>query len=235
MTDPSRLRGLKHALDILLSVAVLAASVAVIWQVVFRTASIPGAVVRKEFAPPKELQSLDGADLEGRQNSAAVLVIFSDFRCPFCATFAREVLPDIRETYVKPGRLAIGFRHYPLQQIHPDAFKLAAAAECAARQGRFWPTHDLFFSIRPPNLADLDSLISAIQVEADPFRTCIASEGADGVRADIAAAEKIGIAATPFFLLGVQESGGLRVRDGFSGLRSAPEFRKAIDALLEAR
>jgi protein-disulfide isomerase len=37
------------------------------------------------------------------------------------------------------------FRHFPLTDIHPHAFAASAAAEAAARQGRFWDMHELLF------------------------------------------------------------------------------------------
>ena len=37
------------------------------------------------------------------------------------------------------------FRHFPLTGIHPHALAAAAAAEAAARQGRFWDIHAMLF------------------------------------------------------------------------------------------
>jgi len=39
-------------------------------------------------------------------------------------------------------QLRFAFRHFPLTEIHPYAPAAAAAAEAAARQGRFWEMHD---------------------------------------------------------------------------------------------
>jgi protein-disulfide isomerase len=36
-------------------------------------------------------------------------------------------------------------RDYPLDQIHPQARKVAEAAHCAGDQGKYWEMHDLLF------------------------------------------------------------------------------------------
>jgi protein-disulfide isomerase len=46
--------------------------------------------------------------------------VFSDFECPYCGRFAREVLPIIEKEYVNPGRVELAFNHVPLA-IHPNA------------------------------------------------------------------------------------------------------------------
>ena len=43
------------------------------------------------------------------------------------------------------GRVRFAFRHFPLVQIHPQAFGAAAAAEAAAVQDCFWAMHELLF------------------------------------------------------------------------------------------
>ena len=43
------------------------------------------------------------------------------------------------------GGVRFCFRHFPLTGIHPHALAAAAAAEAAARQGRFWDMHALLF------------------------------------------------------------------------------------------
>src|SRR5205807_482439 len=43
------------------------------------------------------------------------------------------------------GNARFAFRHFPLTRIHPHALAAAAAAEAAARRGRFWDMHELLF------------------------------------------------------------------------------------------
>jgi cyclophilin family peptidyl-prolyl cis-trans isomerase len=44
-----------------------------------------------------------------------------------------------------PNEVQVIYRHFPLNQIHPNAQKAAEASEAAGAQGAFWPYHDLLF------------------------------------------------------------------------------------------
>jgi len=61
-------------------------------------------------------------------------VEFSDFQCPFCAR-THPVLEAARRRH--PDQVAVLYRHFPLDPIHPYARRAALASECAAAQGRF--------------------------------------------------------------------------------------------------
>ena len=58
---------------------------------------------------------------------------YADLECPYCAR-AHLILKEL------PVRRV--FRHFPVTSKHPRARVLAAAAEAAALQGRFWEMHD---------------------------------------------------------------------------------------------
>jgi protein-disulfide isomerase len=62
-----------------------------------------------------------------------VVIEYADLECPYCAK-AHLILKELGVTRV--------FRHFPVVSKHPRAKVLAAAAEAAARQGRFWEMHD---------------------------------------------------------------------------------------------
>jgi len=62
-----------------------------------------------------------------------VVIEYADLECPYCAK-AHLILKELPITRV--------FRHFPVTSKHPRAKALAAAAEAAARQGRFWEMHD---------------------------------------------------------------------------------------------
>jgi protein-disulfide isomerase len=62
-----------------------------------------------------------------------VVLEYADLECPHCAR-AHLILKEL------PVRRV--FRHFPVTSKHPRARVLAAAAEAAALQGRFWEMHD---------------------------------------------------------------------------------------------
>lgn len=67
---------------------------------------------------------------------APLVLVYADFECPYCALAAGQLAS---------ARLRVAFRHFPVRTSHPRAWAAAAAAEAAARQGRFWEMHDLLF------------------------------------------------------------------------------------------
>jgi protein-disulfide isomerase len=69
----------------------------------------------------------------GQPDAAVTIAEFVDFECPACASFG-PVLDQLRSEYIED--IAIVFHHFPLAR-HRFSRTAAAAAECAARQGRF--------------------------------------------------------------------------------------------------
>jgi protein-disulfide isomerase len=63
------------------------------------------------------------------------VIVYGDYECPYCAA-----------ELVKLDRMTLVFRHFPVVSKHPRSRRLAAAAEAAALQGRFWAMHDSLFA-----------------------------------------------------------------------------------------
>jgi protein-disulfide isomerase len=71
---------------------------------------------------------------------ADTIVIFTDFYCPFCRRLSYS-LDSVEVT--RP--LLVALRHWPILELHPSAFDVAVAFECAARQVDPRRAHDVFF------------------------------------------------------------------------------------------
>jgi len=85
-------------------------------------------------APPPAIGELDHV----RGPPGGPLVIeYADYECPYCAQ------TDLLLSELSVRRV---FRHFPVPSKHPRARVLAAAAEAAALQGRFWEMHDALFA-----------------------------------------------------------------------------------------
>lgn len=78
----------------------------------------------------------------GKKDAPVVLVVFSDFQCPFCQK-AAKAMSDAVAKY--PGQVRLVFRHFPLK-FHENANGAAKAAVAAAEQGKFWEYNDLLFA-----------------------------------------------------------------------------------------
>ena len=71
-----------------------------------------------------------------------LILEYGDYECPY----SRQAYRAIQQAeHQLGGNLRFAFRHFPLTGIHPHALAAAAAAEAAARQGRFWDMHELLF------------------------------------------------------------------------------------------
>src|SRR4051812_6966972 len=79
---------------------------------------------------------------QGNIDATITLVEYGDFECPHC----RRAHPLIKRLLKEKGKeLNFVFRHFPLVEIHPNAYASATVAEAAGKQGKFWEMHDLIF------------------------------------------------------------------------------------------
>ena len=99
-----------------------------------------------------------------RGSPAGRLIIeYGDYECPY----SRQAFHAIEQVEQRlGGNVRFAFRHFPLTRIHPHALAAAAAAEAAARQGRFWDMHELLFR-RQKGLQDGDLRGYAAQLGLD--------------------------------------------------------------------
>lgn len=168
---------------------------------------------------PDQFVSLVGAPVRGSGTAPVVTVVYADFECPACWGLATEILPAINERYVAAGKVDIAFRHFPIGELHPAAFRSSEGAWCAGEQGRFWEMHDLLFQTRAERIdvalseMDIAVLRSAdkLDLDLDRFRECLSLRAGEPVRLDAGRGLTLGINATPTLLIGTREPGN-RVR-----------------------
>ena len=75
----------------------------------------------------------------GPPDAPVIIVVFSDFQCPYCAKL-NPILRQVMKKYPQQVRLA--YKFLPLTSIHKVAMRAAIAALAAERQGKFWSYHD---------------------------------------------------------------------------------------------
>lgn len=110
------------------------------------------------------LEPFDGAIDHVRGGAAGHEILeYGDYECPYSRQAYREIQRVERRL---GGAVRLGFRHFPLTEIHPHALAAAAAAEAAALQERFWEMHNLLFR-RQSALADDDLRGYAALLELD--------------------------------------------------------------------
>lgn len=93
----------------------------------------------------------------GTPGAPVVLVLFTDFQCPYCREEAKTLRTNLIAAYPKEVRLYQ--KDYPLVQMHPWAKLAAIAGRCVFQQSPpvFWQYHDWVFDqqsqITPENLS----------------------------------------------------------------------------------
>ena len=163
-----------------------------LWQAHRMEAEVEARWAELALAPG--LPSLGGGTAD-----PAVIVEFTDYRCPFCAAVQDRVdrvlegRPDAR----------VVIRHLPLASLHPDAPLLARVAVCSEPSGRFPEVHRALFRT-PPGVdrPGLMGLLAAAGV-ARPEEVMACADGEEArrrVEADVSLARALGVRGTPAFL-----------------------------------
>ena len=83
--------------------------------------------------------------LKGDPQAKLILIEYSDFQCPACKTAAFYGQQLDADSSNLNKEVAIVFRHFPLESIHPNAKLAAQAAEAAGKQNKFWEMHNILF------------------------------------------------------------------------------------------
>lgn len=134
--------------------------------------------------------------VRGSEGAPVTLTIFSDFQCPYCKRLA-PALDTLEERFGSAVR--ISFRHFPLDNIHPDARRAAEATVCADRQDRMWAMHDAIFEGNADLSAEsLGRYAREIGLDGERFDACLGGgEGAEVVARDLAQGYEAGVTGTP--------------------------------------
>lgn len=180
--------------------------------------------------------SIDGGAVKGDANAKLTLVEFTDYQCPFCSRHYRDTMPQLIKDYVDTGKVKYVLREFPLESIHPLAFKASEAALCAGDQGKYWEMHSrLFTNQNALAAAQLPGHADAVGLDAGKFKSCLDSgKFAAKVRKDLGDAQKAGATGTPTFFLGRTDPNGKEVKSvrKMVGAQPYAAFKDAIDTLL---
>lgn len=78
----------------------------------------------------------------GGKSASVTIVEYGDFQCPACKAY-ESIVRTLATKY--PEAVRVTFRHFPLIQVHKNAFLAASYAEAAGAQGKFWEMHDALY------------------------------------------------------------------------------------------
>jgi protein-disulfide isomerase len=141
------------------------------------------------------------------------VVEFSDYECPFCAR-AHEETKQLLAT--RPD-VTLERRHFPLdsacnpaltRRMHPQACDLARAGICAEEQGKFPAMDDALFRNQQAK-RPVEEVAAAVGLDLTAFRRCLSAPSTDArLRADVEAGIRIGLNATPTYVVGGRPHAG---------------------------
>lgn len=150
----------------------------------------------------------------GNPDAPIVLVEYSDTECPFCKNF-NTTTKQIMDQYGKDGRVALIYRHFPLDSIHPKSRKEATGAECANELGgndKFWAYINRIFEITPSNNgldpAKIPQIAKDIGLDNAKFEACLNSDKyAALIEEDFQGGLKAGVTGTPSTFAVIKKTG----------------------------
>ncbi|GAA1071477.1 DsbA family protein [Nocardiopsis composta] len=163
----------------------------------------------------------------GSEDAPVSMVVFGDYRCPYCAAFTREQQPRLVEEYVEEGRLLIVWRDYPYKGGVSE--RAAVAARAAGRQDAFWEYHDALYADPDAWTGSEDgddgpftAIAERLGLDTGRFRSDLADPELRGaVDADLGFALSLGVPGTPAFLID---------GEAFFGAQPVEEFEERIEA-----
>lgn len=139
--------------------------------------------VQSPTAPVGDLSLMASDHMRGNRNADVIIIEYCDYESPFCQQF-QDTMQEVMAVWGETGQLAWVYRHFPLEQLHPNAMEHAMSAECVARTSgneAFWDFSDLLYSLDrsngqiDPSLVDqLAATITGTDYPA--YRSCVESE-----------------------------------------------------------
>lgn len=149
--------------------------------------------------------ALDTQPRLGASDAPVEVVVFEDFLCPHCGTFAETVAPRLERDYVDSGDVAYYAMNFTV--IGPESERVAQVGECVVDQDpdAFWPFEIAAYRSQD-GLDERRALDLAVEyapgIDEDALRACAADdERLQAVRDDVATAQELGLGGTPSVLV----------------------------------
>lgn len=140
----------------------------------------------------------------GTPGATVVVVLFSDFQCPFCKAEAQMIRQNLIAAY--PTQVRLYFVDFPLVQLHPWAKAAAIGGRCVFHQdpASFWDYYDWIYghqeTITADNLKSIATIWSKDRKDIDTLQlgSCMdTKETEKEVDAEMAKGKEMEIEGTP--------------------------------------
>jgi protein-disulfide isomerase len=181
----------------------------------------------------------------GDPNAPIHIEEYSDFQCPFCKRFFVDTEPLLEEYFVKTGKVYFTYHSAGnwvsgnLGGVRTESADAAAAAYCAADQGKFWEMHAALFT-NSRDVEDqgsftdrrLKAIAETVGLDMSAFNACY-NDGTykDQVQQDLQTAQDAGIQGTPFFVMTYKVNGEVKT-ETIDGAQPINVFQQKIEDAL---
>ncbi len=178
--------------------------------------------------------SISAADYTlGQADAKLNIVTYTDLECPFCLQFHKTVQTVLSDN----PEVSVTYRHFPLEQLHPNAKGLAIVAECAGQVGgdtAFFKVVDAIFKSRkltePADLSKVPAFLAVAGLQGYDVLPCMNDlDVEEAVEADMQAGLALGVQGTPSSF--VYQNGVLV--DEIMGAQPLQVVQSLVDDLLD--
>lgn len=164
----------------------------------------------------------------GPADAAITMAEYASITCPHCAAFNENVFPKIKAAYIDTGKIRYVFHEFPLD---PVAAASSALSRCIANgdSAKFFAVTDMLFKqdwskVTKPR-ETLNSIGKQAGLDERQVETCLKDDTLfNGIVASRTNAAKLGVNATPTFLVNGEK---------IVGMTPFEEFDRRFKALLK--
>lgn len=167
------------------------------------------AAPRQPAAPQPVPASMPSDRVLGQADAPVTIIEYASFTCSHCATFATQVLPELKKRYIDTGKAKLIFRDLPTAPVQVSS-SLAAMGRCAA-PGRFFGMLDHLMEGQEQAFRSGDVngwMRGAIPLTGRTEADLLACMQTDTMRTtlsgDIQSAQAAGVTGTPYLFVNGQ-------------------------------
>lgn len=219
-----------------LPVAVVVAGLLIAGAVLWNS-SRPAAGPGEAAAPKVNIKDVktDGNPFIGKMDAPTTIAVWGDFRCSFCKKFELETLPEIVTNYVDTGKVKIVFMDFAFLGNDSVTSALYGRSIWKLYPSQYVAWRTAMYEAQGPEgvqgfgtAASLDKLNATISgIDAAKVAVDVQTNGniyKAEIDANKAEGQKVGINATPSFVIGMQV---------IQGAYPYANFKAAIDEALK--
>ena len=176
--------------------------------------ALMGPAGAQSVSPVELLQPSPLGDRQlGPDNAPVTIVEYASLTCPHCASFHKNVLPELRKRYIETGKVRLIFREFALNPLDAGAVMLARCLD----KDKYFPFIDALFRaqeqwvVQKP-IEPLFGIARQAGFTKERFDTCLKNQKLlDDIEAQRnRAAEKFGVNSTPTFFINGKVARGLQ-------------------------